>query len=163
MNDDPNAPVILTTSPIEAVAATIAAALRERGIPAEVAGGALTGLRAETVVSAQVLVRRSDLQLAKDALRALKSESVDIDWNEVDLSAAPAPAPEPRTADDPWPAVLRWLLAAYVGGVILLLSYDLVLLRTGIQGHHAVLLATMLIAGVALVSLVARAGKAERY
>ncbi|MGH7133524.1 MAG: hypothetical protein ACREJO_16460 [Phycisphaerales bacterium] len=161
MNDDPNAPVILTTSPLEAVAATIAAALRERGIPAEVAGGALTGMRAETVVSAQVLVRRSDLQLAKDALRALKSESVDIDWNEVDLSASPSP--EPRSADDAWPAVLRWLLAAYVGGVILLLSYDLLLMRTGIQGYHAVLLATMLIAGVALVSLVVRANKADRY
>lgn len=161
MPADPDAPVVLTTSPLEAVAAAIAAALRERGIPAEVAGGALTGLRAETVVSAQVLVRRADLQLARDALAALKSESIDIDWDHVDLSSSSSP--ELRLETSPWPAVLRWLLAAYVGGALLLLCYDLLMMGRRADGIHVILLATLLIAAVALVSLVVRAGKDERY
>ena len=83
----------LTSCPTEFEAETIAAALREQGIPAQVIGGLLTGMRAEAPVAAKVIVRTKDLDRARGSLRALKAESVDIDWDEVDVGKPEPDAP----------------------------------------------------------------------
>lgn len=66
-------------------AAAIAEALRAQGIQARVLGGNLAGMRAEAPALASVIVRRMDLPRATEILRAVKADSIDIDWNEVDV------------------------------------------------------------------------------
>lgn len=48
----------------------------------------------------KVMVRRADQQRGAEILRAVRADSVDIDWNEVDVgTSTPDDAPEePRTA-----------------------------------------------------------------
>ncbi|MFN0010225.1 MAG: putative signal transducing protein [Phycisphaerales bacterium] len=124
--------VPLTSSPSEFEAAAIAAALREQSIPAQVSGGTITGFRAEVPGEAQVLVFESDLERARNALRAIKADSIDIDWDEVDVgegddAAAKSAMPTP---DLPLfsPKRSRWFWA---GGLVLLLmltqvAFDLI-------------------------------------
>jgi hypothetical protein len=81
MAQDADTPVELFATPSEFEASTIAAALRDQGIRATVFGGNLAGMRAKTVAMAQVMVRRGDLERAREVLRAVKAESVDIDWD----------------------------------------------------------------------------------
>ncbi len=48
-------------------------------------GGNLAGMRAEAPALASVIVRRMDLPRANEVLRAVKADSIDIDWSEVDV------------------------------------------------------------------------------
>jgi len=82
MSDD--ATSTLVSCPTEFEAETIAAALRAQGITAQVLGGGLTGFRAEAPAMAKVMVLTRDLARAKNSLRAIKAESVDLDWEDVD-------------------------------------------------------------------------------
>lgn len=82
MSDD--ATSTLVSCPTEFEAETIAAALRAHGISAQVLGGGLTGFRAEAPAMAKVVVLTRDLARAKNSLRAINAESVDLDWEDVD-------------------------------------------------------------------------------
>ncbi|MBC7834571.1 MAG: hypothetical protein H7Y88_05660 [Phycisphaerales bacterium] len=84
---DPDSPVALTSVRTEVEAAAIAAALGARGIEARVEGGLLTGFRAEVPAMARIVVRRADLELARAELTAMKSEPLEIDWSQVELSS----------------------------------------------------------------------------
>ena len=77
MADDPNQPVVLTTTPTEAEAAMIVAALENRGVVAHITGALTSGFRTEVPGGVQVLVRQDDLERARDALRTIESQS---DW-----------------------------------------------------------------------------------
>lgn len=81
----PDDPVALTTAPTEWQAEVIAASLRERGVTARVMGGYLAGLRAEAPAGATVMVRAGDLERARALLAEVRSASIDIDWDEVDV------------------------------------------------------------------------------
>lgn len=75
----------LTSVTSEFEAATIVESLRAQGIPAQHLGGGLAGFRAEVPSLVRVVVRQRDLERARLALRAIQAESVDIDWDEVDV------------------------------------------------------------------------------
>lgn len=67
-------------------AETIVQALRAQGLAAVTGGGALAGQWAALgKVYVQVLVRKADLERARLALRAVQAESVDLDWQGVDV------------------------------------------------------------------------------
>ena len=74
MADDPNQPVVLTTAPIEAQAALIVAALRDRGVEAQATGGLTTGFRAEAPGVTRILVRQADLERARQVWREIKAD-----------------------------------------------------------------------------------------
>lgn len=94
---DPSQLVVLTTAAHEFEAETIAEALRAQEIPAEVFGGAVRSTMQWDIGftdPVKIMVRRGDLGRASEVLRALRAESVDIDWDEVqrgepDISRAP--------------------------------------------------------------------------
>lgn len=96
--NDPDTPVELTSRASEAAAEMIAGSLRDRGIEARVLGGMLTGFRAEAPAQARVVVRRRDLDAARAALAEIRSESVDLDWDEVDVGTPEGPAAGPAGA-----------------------------------------------------------------
>ena len=73
MADDPNQPVVLTTRRTEAQAALIVAALKASGIEAQATGGFTSSFRAEAPGEVRVLVRRSDLEQARAALREIEA------------------------------------------------------------------------------------------
>jgi hypothetical protein len=132
--------VELTSVHAEFQAEAIAAALRARGIEARVLGGALAGFRAEAPGAAKVVVFRRDLTAARAILAEVRSESVDIDWDEIELGEpedpqlrsghqfAPAPSAPPHRR--PSAAALRadrrqrFALVA-IGMAALLASYAL--------------------------------------
>src|ERR1043165_6365478 len=104
MGEDPDILVLLTATRVRFRSETIAQSLNAHGVPAHAFGTAAAvgqwelGIRNEF----QVMVRRRDLDLAKSVLGAIKADSVDIDWDEVDVGQPtddPAPAlPRARTA-----------------------------------------------------------------
>lgn len=98
METDPNALVLLTTARTDFEAETIAEALRAQGIRAEVFAAAASVMQ-NAAIPVQVLVQEKDLVAAKNALRAIKAESVDIDWSEVDTGDR-APVACPRCNKD---------------------------------------------------------------
>ncbi|MBL8990826.1 MAG: DUF2007 domain-containing protein [Phycisphaerae bacterium] len=97
---DPDTPVELTSRATEAAAEVIAGSLRDRGIEARVLGGMLTGFRAEAPAQARVVVRRRDLEAARAALAEIRSASVDLDWDEVDVGAPEGPGAGPARAPE---------------------------------------------------------------
>ena len=72
MTDDPNQPVVLASFANEADAAVAVAALEARGIQAHTTGALTSGFRAEAPGGVQVLVRRSELDRARDALGEMR-------------------------------------------------------------------------------------------
>jgi hypothetical protein len=85
--NDPDKLVILTTARTEFEANTIATALNDDGIPAKVFTGAASVLQLGTgsLDTVKVMVRAADRERAAARLRAIKQDSVDIDWSEVDV------------------------------------------------------------------------------
>lgn len=87
MNGDEPAVVVRVASEFEAH--TIAAILRESGIDATVTPGApsWTGQVpvSPTARGSAVLVRHDDLERARSVLRESERDSVDLDWDEVDV------------------------------------------------------------------------------
>jgi hypothetical protein len=90
MNDDPDILVLLTTTRTEFEASTMAESLRHEGIPTEVFATVASTMQWEAAMTnpIRVMVRRRDLQAAGDLLRAIRAESVDIDWDEVNVGEA---------------------------------------------------------------------------
>lgn len=104
MAQDPDMLVPLTSARTEFEASTIAEALKSNGIAARVFAASANMLQAEVLSTdpIRVMVRRQDLRRAADVLRAVRAESVDIDWDEVDVgnpepgSVLPPPGPVRR-------------------------------------------------------------------
>ncbi|QQS10027.1 MAG: hypothetical protein IPK69_05245 [Phycisphaerales bacterium] len=104
MGGDPDILVVLTTARTEFEAEALAEALRSRGIPAEVFGGTAAsggGLQWYTAGSdpIKVMVRRGDVALAERVRVAIKADSVDLDWDEVDVGVGEAGSDGESTAD----------------------------------------------------------------
>ncbi len=89
MHDDPDILVVLTTARTEFEAQTLAEALRARGIRAEVFATAASSLQWEAAFTdpIKVMVRRAGGGEGEKVRAALKRDSVDIDWDEVDTGA----------------------------------------------------------------------------
>ena len=73
MVPDANEPVVLTTVSTEARAALIVSALDNCGVQAQLEGALTSAFRAEAPGSVRILVRRTDLQRAQEALRAIEA------------------------------------------------------------------------------------------
>ncbi len=97
MPKDPDILVDLTTARTAFEAEMIAESLRAQGIPAEAFTTAGSTLQWDIAATQpmRVQVRRRDLERARDALRAIRAESVDIDWSEVETGD-----PSVETADE---------------------------------------------------------------
>ena len=91
---------ILTVADTEWEAETIAAAMKERGIPAMVEGGYVAGWRAETPGKARVMVFQSDLERARAAARDAAFTGASIDWDAVEVGEPETPLPGPPSAGD---------------------------------------------------------------
>jgi len=74
MAENSDQPVVLASCADEAEAALLVAALEARGIEAQITGALTSGFRAEVPGGVQVLVRRSDMDRATEALRDVESE-----------------------------------------------------------------------------------------
>ncbi|MHC5002688.1 MAG: putative signal transducing protein [Planctomycetota bacterium] len=79
MPEDPDQPVTLTTAGSEGEAAIIVAALEDSGFKAQMSGQLTSGFRAEAPGEVRVLVRRADLESAREALRQLHEQSDDAE------------------------------------------------------------------------------------
>ena len=73
MPDDPNQPTLLTAVPSEPQAVMIVAGLEDEDIPAWIMGALTSGFRAATPGQVQVLVRQSDVERAREILRAIQA------------------------------------------------------------------------------------------
>lgn len=91
MTIDPNNPEVLVAVPNDIQAAAIVNALADRGIQATVSGSYTSGFRAEAPGWVSVVVRRMDLDLARQTLAELKSGTGVIDWPESDVDEASGP------------------------------------------------------------------------
>lgn len=105
-------------------AEALAAALTERGVKAVCHGGMLGGWRAETPAMVQVMVARQDQARARELLAEVRSESVDIDWDEVDVGTPAEPesvrvrpaGPQPRIS-----AAVVLLIFTVIAAVVVVL------------------------------------------
>lgn len=140
MADDPDILVPLTTAKTEFEAETIAEALRSKTIPAEVFGTAARVGQWEFGINndVKVMVRRADLDRAREALRAEKLESANVDWSRVDVGAPPADVADPARAARPTPFLMdrRRHLAAMIV-IALLVVAVIVILRWAAPGLFA--------------------------
>lgn len=111
MPKDPNTLVDLTNARSEFEASILIGVLRDRGIPAFTFSNAGMTLQWEVAGSLpfRVCVRREDVERAKEALREARSESVDIDWSQVEVGVNPERAASKQLDDEPRPFVLEWL------------------------------------------------------
>jgi hypothetical protein len=94
---DPDDLVTLMTAETQFQAGIIVAVLEEAGVKA-FAFGALNALYpiSQRVTPVVVQVRQADLERAREALKQNVADSVDIDWDEVDVGE-----PEESVADGP--------------------------------------------------------------
>ncbi len=86
LGSDPDILVDLTTARTAFEAEMIAESLRAQGIPAEAftAAGSMLQWDIAATQPMRIQVRRRDLERASSVLRAIRAESVDIDWSEVE-------------------------------------------------------------------------------
>jgi len=78
--------VTLTVKPNEFAAESVVAVLDEAGIPAWTFGLGQAALPlGERLIGVPVQVRKADLERAKEALKQQVADSVDIDWDSVDV------------------------------------------------------------------------------
>ncbi len=145
MPTDPDEPVILTQTRTGFEAETIVASLAAHGVEATVADAASAQLWFGVHCPVKVMVRQADLERARDALRAIEAESVDIDWSELD-EGTPEDADEaggaaPIRRRSLWTVVLALLAPAGVfvcylgtrnGDVILQMMGVVTLLTAGL-------------------------------
>lgn len=109
MPKDPDILVDLTTARTAFEAEMIAESLRAQGIPAEaftIAGSTLQWDIAATQPM-RVQVRRCDLERAGEVLRAIRADSVDLDWSEVNTGDTSPVTEGERTAAQPRQAKSR--------------------------------------------------------
>lgn len=109
MPEDPDDLVMLTSAASELQAGLWISVLESHGIRAFSPGSAATNLRWEIAATDphRLYVRRADAERAREVLDSQKSDSIDIDWNDVDVGApedatesetGPAPGNSSRTA-----------------------------------------------------------------
>lgn len=126
--------VELTACDTEFEAETIVQALRAQNIPAVSGGGALAGQWAAVgKVFVQVMVRTQDLDRATLALRAIRADSVDIDWEKVDTGDQSPDDDRPR---GPRRAIL-WRFGLFVIGFWIVFNL-LMWIAVHVFGLHAV-------------------------
>lgn len=88
--------VAVTTAPSELAAGAVIAVLDDAGIDAvmrtgDFIGGAIGIFASFTFAPTTVMVRASDLDQALRVLEENRSDSIDIDWSEVDTGDSSAP------------------------------------------------------------------------
>ncbi len=125
-------PAVVVRVPTDFEAHTIAAILHENGIEATVAPGSpsWTGQvpLSPAAQGSAVVVRNDDLQRARTILRESDQDSVDLDWDEVDVGDRVDDLPLSPVGRMPIPAKIAAALAAAiliisaVLGLILLIS-----------------------------------------
>jgi hypothetical protein len=98
MPDDPDMLVTLTTARTEFEGANFVNVLQAAGIPAKVFAATANTMQWEAGYTdpIKVQVRRRDLQRAAEELRRNRQDSVDLDWNEIDVGHLEGMAPEAR-------------------------------------------------------------------
>ncbi len=127
-------PAVVVRVPSEFEAHTIAAILRESGIEATVAPGSpsWTGQMpvSPTAQGSAVVVRNTDLHRAQTVLRESEQDSVDLDWDEVDVGDRVDDLPLTRVGRMPVPAKFAAAMAAtilivsaVIGLIMLILSW----------------------------------------
>ncbi len=110
MPKDPDILVDLTTARTAFEAEMIAETLRAQGIPAEAftTAGSMLQWDIAATQPMRVQVRRRDLDRARDSLRAIRADSVDLDWSEVDTGdRTPVSDRERAAAGDPVRIICR--------------------------------------------------------
>jgi len=115
--EDPNQLVTITTATSEFVAQILVAILDDAGIDAFTFGSTgtalgVTGQSTNPRWGVPLQVRRRDVDAAKAALQANRRDSVDIDWDMVDVGT-PAEEGSPHNTP-PMAARVAWLIAAVV-------------------------------------------------
>ncbi len=88
LTDEEGSPQPLVSLATEAEAASIVAALAERGIEAQALEGTAFAGTIGLDGAVQVMVKQADLQRAKQALEELQKGASDLDWSEVDVGEA---------------------------------------------------------------------------
>ena len=111
-------PAVVVRVPSEFEAHTIAAILHESGIEATVVPGApaWTGQMpiSPTAPGSAVVVPSTDLQRAQTVLRESEQDSVDLDWDEVDVGDRVDDLPLTKVGRMPIPAKIAAALAAAI-------------------------------------------------
>jgi hypothetical protein len=100
MEKDPDILVDLTTALNDFEAQVIVQALEAQGIPARAFTAATSMLQWQIAPGhgVRISVRRRDLDAARAALRAIRADSVDLDWDEVDTGDRAPPTDSERRA-----------------------------------------------------------------
>jgi hypothetical protein len=80
--------VLLTSVPSEAHAAIVIAALEETGLAAHTSGTVGPGFHAGALGWTDILVSEPDLPVARNTLRMLIEDSLELDWSQVDVGEA---------------------------------------------------------------------------
>ena len=81
----------LTTIPHEYEAQLIIAALEEKGIPAQQAGGAVSNFKVGAPGGVTIYVKPEDHDRAVQAYAEIREESDHIDWSKVDVDGTDEP------------------------------------------------------------------------
>lgn len=130
MPQDPEILVELTSARTEFEAETIAETLRSEGIPAEVFGLSSRVAQWELGINTaqKIMVRRQDVVRANEVLKANKADSVDLDWDEVDVGQPTSethgrgPTVEIQSTGEAWKLrLILGLIVVFVG--VLLWGY----------------------------------------
>jgi|GEM_PF-1323198 len=124
MPDDPDGLVDLTTARTEFEAETIAETLRGEGVPTEVFGISARTAQWELGINTdmKIVVRRKDVERAREILRANKADSVDLDWDEVDVGQPTAEVRQARTGADIQSPGDAWKLRLILGVIVVVLG-----------------------------------------
>jgi len=133
VTDDPDQLITLTSASTEFAAQIAATVLREAGIETFVFGstGTAMGLSmtgaaplargGDQIWGVPVQVRRRDFDRARELLQANRRDSVDIDWNQVEVGQREDTLPLGETGRIPFPAriALGVALAVMMLGIVL--------------------------------------------
>jgi hypothetical protein len=95
MTGDPNDLEVLVELATEAEAAGIVTALAERDIEASATSGSAFPANLGLEGAVQVLVRRADLDRAKQVLAEIQEEQHNIDWSKIDVGKPDDSDPPP--------------------------------------------------------------------
>lgn len=111
MTTDPDTLVDVISARSEFEASVMVEALKARDIPAFSIANAGMTLQWEVAASSpfRVSVRRKDVESAKEILRSLKADSVDIDWSTVDVGVSQDAAPPATARAESEPEAFGWL------------------------------------------------------
>jgi len=140
MPRDPKMLVTLTSAKDSFEAEVIVQALQAQGIEARAFSTAASALQWEVAMTdpVKVQVRREDVPLARAALREVKIESVEIDWDTVDVHEEDGPegdlgaaAPDAGSRADGAPRLIL-VLALIVAAIAVL---TLLLSRVGLPDY----------------------------